>query len=121
MADLVITEVAGCAAAAQIQPRTHSKAQLKQIAASIRTFGFNNPVLVDKDNGIVAGHGRVEAAKLLGLATCADDPAASTHRGTEARLHSCRQQTGREGRLGREILAIELQHLRARSRLRRDR
>ena len=46
-------------------PRTHSKKQIRQIAESIRTFGFTNPVLVDDENGIVAGHGRVEAAKLL--------------------------------------------------------
>jgi len=49
--------------------RTHSKKQLKQIADSIRTFGFTNPVLVDGDLTILAGHGRVEAAKLLGLDT----------------------------------------------------
>jgi ParB-like chromosome segregation protein Spo0J len=50
--------------------RTHSKKQLKQIATSIETFGFTNPVLIDRDNVILAGHGRVEAAKLLGLETC---------------------------------------------------
>ena len=50
-------------------PRTHSKAQIRQIAASIERFGFTNPVLVDGAGGIVAGHGRVEAAKLLGLPT----------------------------------------------------
>ena len=48
--------------------RTHSDEQVAQIAASIREFGFTNPVLVDGANGIVAGHGRVMAAKLLGLA-----------------------------------------------------
>jgi hypothetical protein len=48
--------------------RTHSDKQISQIAASIGKFGFNNPVLVDADNRIVAGHGRVEAAKRLGLA-----------------------------------------------------
>ena len=47
--------------------RTHSDKQIAQIAASIGKFGFNNPVLVDGDNRIVAGHGRVEAAKRLGL------------------------------------------------------
>jgi DNA modification methylase len=47
--------------------RTHSKRQLNQIAKSIETFGFTNPVLIDRDNVILAGHGRVEAAKLLGL------------------------------------------------------
>src|ERR1700738_3850462 len=47
--------------------RTHSRKQLRQIAASIRQFGFTNPVLVDGAAQIIAGHGRVEAAKLLGL------------------------------------------------------
>jgi DNA modification methylase len=47
--------------------RTHSKKQLRQIADSIETFGFTNPVLIDTDNTILAGHGRVEAAKLIGL------------------------------------------------------
>ncbi len=47
--------------------RTHSKKQLKQIAQSIETFGFTNPILIDQSNAILAGHGRVEAAKLLGM------------------------------------------------------
>jgi DNA modification methylase len=46
--------------------RTHSKKQIKQIAASIERFGFVNPVLIGDDDYIIAGHGRVEAAKLLG-------------------------------------------------------
>lgn len=49
--------------------RTHSKKQLRQIAQSIETFGFTNPVLIDQANTILAGHGRVEAAKMLGMAT----------------------------------------------------
>ena len=49
--------------------RTHSEAQVAQIAASIREFGFTNPVLVDADGGIIAGHGRVLAAQSLGLET----------------------------------------------------
>ena len=48
-------------------PRRHSKAQVRQIAASIRRFGFTNPVLVSDDNQIIAGHGRILAAKQLGL------------------------------------------------------
>ena len=44
--------------------RTHSKKQIKQIAESIRRFGFCNPVLVSEDDTIIAGHGRVEAAKM---------------------------------------------------------
>jgi DNA modification methylase len=47
--------------------RTHSKKQLRQIAASIEEFGFTNPVLIDEAGAILAGHGRVEAAKLLGM------------------------------------------------------
>ena len=47
--------------------RTHSDAQVDKIAASIKEFGFLNPVIVDGDSGIVAGHGRVLAAKKLGL------------------------------------------------------
>lgn len=48
--------------------RTHSDLQLEQIAASIREFGFTAPILVDGSDGVVAGHGRLAAAKLLGLA-----------------------------------------------------
>ncbi len=47
--------------------RTHSKKQIQQIAQSINTLGFNNPVLIDKNNTIIAGHGRVLAAKELGM------------------------------------------------------
>ena len=47
--------------------RTHSEAQITKIAASIKEFGFLNPVIVDGANGIVAGHGRVLAAKKLGM------------------------------------------------------
>ena len=47
--------------------RTHSDAQVAQIAASIREFGWTNPVLVDGENGIIAGHGRVLAARKLGM------------------------------------------------------
>lgn len=46
--------------------RTHSKKQIRQIAASMERFGFTNPVLISDDGEIIAGHGRVEAAKLLG-------------------------------------------------------
>jgi hypothetical protein len=48
-------------------PRTHSKKQVRQIADSIAKFGFTNPILVDNDDKIIAGHGRLQAAKLLGL------------------------------------------------------
>ena len=47
--------------------RVHDDAQIAQLAGSIKEFGFNNPILIDKDNGIIAGHGRVMAARKLGL------------------------------------------------------
>lgn len=47
--------------------RTHSEAQVSQVAASIKEFGFTNPILVDEDGCIIAGHGRLLAAKKLGL------------------------------------------------------
>jgi DNA modification methylase len=58
---------------AQLKPdprnaRIHSKKQIRQIARSIESFGFNVPILIDGENNVVAGHGRILAAKLLGLA-----------------------------------------------------
>ena len=47
--------------------RTHSESQIKQIAASIREFGFTNPILIDEAGTIIAGHGRVMAAQVLEL------------------------------------------------------
>lgn len=47
--------------------RTHSDEQVAQIAASMREFGFTNPILVDSADGIIAGHGRLQAARTLGL------------------------------------------------------
>ena len=47
--------------------RTHTKTQVQKIAASIEEFGFTCPVLIDADGGIIAGHGRVEAARRLGM------------------------------------------------------
>ncbi len=47
--------------------RTHSKKQVRQIADSIRRFGFTNPILIDGSQAILVGYGRVEAAKLIGM------------------------------------------------------
>jgi ParB-like chromosome segregation protein Spo0J len=49
-------------------PRTHPKRQVDQIIASMREFGFTNPILVDPEGMIIAGHGRLLAAKAMGLA-----------------------------------------------------
>ena len=80
--------------------RTHSRKQIRQIAKSIERFGFCNPVLIDDSKQIVAGHGRVEAAKTHRHRGRADRAAVTPKRSRQTGLHSRRQQTGREGRLG---------------------
>ena len=49
-------------------PRLHSRTQIRQIASSIETFGFNVPVLVDAELNVIAGHGRLAACSKLGIA-----------------------------------------------------
>jgi len=49
--------------------RTHSDAQVAQLVASLQEFGFTNPILIDGKNGIIAGHGRLKAAQVLGYET----------------------------------------------------
>jgi len=61
-----LTKVSGLIPYAR-NARTHSDDQVKQIAASIREFGFNNPILIRDDLTVIAGHGRLAAAKILGL------------------------------------------------------
>jgi len=48
-------------------PRTHSRRQIQQIAKSIREYGFINPILIDQSDRVIAGHGRLEAARSIGL------------------------------------------------------
>lgn len=71
--------------------RTHSKKQVQQIAASIERFGFTNPVLVSDEGEILAGHGRVEAAKLLGM-NCSHSGAVASLFDRAPGLHPRRQQ-----------------------------
>ena len=91
--------------------RTHSAKQIAQIAASIKAFGFNNPVLIDKDGGIIAGHGRVEAAKLLGIKTV---PCVRLEHLTDAQKRAyilADNKLAEKAGWDPEILRIELQHL----------
>jgi DNA modification methylase len=91
--------------------RRHSRAQIKQIAASIERFGFNNPVLVADDGEIVAGHGRVAAAKLLGIETV---PAVRLSHLTEVERRAyviADNKLALNAGWDRELLAIELQGL----------
>src|SRR5277367_4539783 len=91
--------------------RTHSKRQIKLIAGSLKAFGFINPVLVDESGMIIAGHGRVAAAKLIGMTHVpvlrinhlSDDE-------KRAYVLADNQLAARAG-WEPDILAIELQHL----------
>jgi DNA modification methylase len=92
-------------------PRTHSKHQIRQIARSIEEFGFNNPLLLDQDDNIVAGHGRLAGAALLGI------PRVPTIRLGDLSPDQLRAYVVADNRLAEKagwdesILAIELQHL----------
>ena len=89
-------------------PRTHSKTQIRQIADSIRRFGFTNPVLVDAENRIIAGHGRVEAARLLKMT---DVPTIRIDRFSEAERRAYIIADNRLAELAgwdEELLALEL-------------
>jgi len=91
--------------------RTHSKRQIRQIANSIRQFGFNNPILTDDNLHIIAGHGRVEAAKLLGEATV--PTVRLSHLSDAQKRAYLLADNALATRAGwdRDILAIELQGL----------
>jgi ParB-like chromosome segregation protein Spo0J len=91
--------------------RRHSKVQINQIAASITRFGFNNPILVADDGEIVAGHGRLAAAKLLGLETV---PTLRLSHLSEAERRAyviADNKLALNAGWDREMLAIELQGL----------
>lgn len=91
--------------------RTHSKKQIKQIAKSIGRFGFCNPVLVDDGNQIIAGHGRVEAAKLLGMETVLTVRLSHLSDAEKRAYILADNKLAEKAGWDREILAIELQAL----------
>ena len=91
--------------------RTHSKKQIRQIAGSIERFGFTNPVLIDAGSRIIAGHGRVEAAKLLGMEKV---PTIRFEDLTEAEIRAyviADNKLAENAGWDRELLAIELHGL----------
>jgi ParB-like nuclease domain len=91
--------------------RTHSPKQIRQIARSIERFGFNNPVLVDDDNQIIAGHGRVEAAKLLNMKTVPTVRLSHLSDDDKRAYILADNRLAEKGGYDNEMLAIELQHL----------
>jgi ParB-like nuclease family protein/DNA methylase len=91
--------------------RTHARKQIRQIAKSIERFGFCNPVLIDDNKQIVAGHGRVEAATLIGMK---DVPTVRLSHLSEADKRAyilADNKLAEKAGWDREILAIELQAL----------
>jgi DNA modification methylase len=91
--------------------RTHSKGQIKQIAASMKRFGFTNPILVSDDYEIIAGHGRFEAAKLLGLAGVPVVRLSHLSEDERRAYVLADNRLAEKAGWDREILAIELQEL----------
>jgi hypothetical protein len=95
----------------QHNARTHSKRQIEQIARSIERFGFINPVLIDASGAIIAGHGRVEAARQLSLSHV---PTLRIEHLTDAEKRAyilADNKLAEKAGWDREILAIELQAL----------
>jgi hypothetical protein len=91
--------------------RHHSKVQIKQIAASIERFGFNNPILIADDGEIVAGHGRLAAAKLLGLKTVPTLRLSHLNEAERRAYVIADNKLALNAGWDREMLAIELQGL----------
>lgn len=91
--------------------RTHSKKQIRQIAESIRTFGFTNPVLIDEEDRILAGHGRVAAAKLLGRESVPCRRIASMSAAQKRAYVLADNKLALKAGWDEETLAIELQGL----------
>ena len=93
--------------------RTHSPAQVDKIAASIREFGFLNPIITDGQNGIVAGHGRVMAAQKLGLDTLPTIDAAHLTEAQRRAYVLADNRTALDAGWDNDLLKIELQDLEA--------
>ena len=91
--------------------RTHSKKQIRQIAKSIERFGFCNPVLIDDEKQIVAGHGRVEAAKLLNMKAVPTVRLSHLSEADKRAYIIADNKLAEKAGWDREILAIELQTL----------
>ncbi|MGD0074357.1 MAG: ParB/Srx family N-terminal domain-containing protein [Candidatus Binataceae bacterium] len=92
-------------------PRTHSPRQIRQIADSILKFGFTNPILIDTDGNVVAGHGRLEAAISLGIERV---PTIRLDQMTEAEKRAyvlADNKLAENAGSDRELLAIELKYL----------
>ena len=93
--------------------RTHSAKQIRQIANSIVVFGFRNPLLVSEDGELIAGHGRYQAAKLLGLAKVPVIVVAGLSPAKRRALAIADNKIAENAGWDRERLAIEIPELSA--------
>ena len=91
--------------------RTHSKKQVRQIADSIQKFGFTNPILISDDGEIIAGHGRVEAAKLLGMSSVPTLRLSHLNAAQRRAYVIADNKLALNAGWDRELLAVELQAL----------
>jgi DNA modification methylase len=91
--------------------RTHSRRQIKQIAKSIQEFGFNNPILIDDEDQVIAGHGRLEAAKLVGYLTVPTVRLAHLNAAQKRAYILADNRLAEKAGWDREIVALELQGL----------
>jgi hypothetical protein len=91
--------------------RTHSPQQVAKIAASIREFGFLNPIIVDGDNSIIAGHGRVLAAQKLGFKTLPTIEAAHLSEAQRRAYVIADNRLALDAGWDNELLKVELQDL----------
>jgi DNA modification methylase len=91
--------------------RKHSRKQIRQVAKSIERFGFTNPVLIDDDAQIIAGHGRVEAAKLLGMKSVPTLRLSHLSAADKRAYIIADNRLAEKAGWDRELLAIELQAL----------
>jgi ParB-like chromosome segregation protein Spo0J len=100
----------------QIRPhprnaRIHAKKQIRQIAASIRAVGFAAPVLIDEDNVLIAGHGRLEAAKSLGMSSIPAIVVSGLSKAKKRALRLADNRIAQSAGWDRELLAAELAEL----------
>jgi DNA modification methylase len=91
--------------------RTHTRAQIKQIAASIQAFGFVNPILIDGVGEVIAGHGRLAAAKYLGLTEVPVLPVTHLSPAEKRAYILADNRLAEKAGWDRDVLAIELQAL----------
>jgi ParB-like chromosome segregation protein Spo0J len=92
-------------------PRTHTAKQIKQIAASIKEFGFVNPILTDSGDEIIAGYARAKAAQLIGMS---DVPTVCVDHLTPAQIRAfviADNRLAENAGWDRQLLALELQEL----------